>query len=139
MKEKRLGGPWYDKSGKYHSSTQVSPKINIFENSYFGKPYKTRDGRKALYLYDYKCWIENDKDYTEYYPDGKWFQANIEHCLDIISEWQESIDEKELDELAYEYVSKAPQSGEGYEYQGEWIWEDMVDAYKAGYRKAKEE
>ena len=24
---------------------------NIFENAYFGKPYKTRDGRKAIYHY----------------------------------------------------------------------------------------
>lgn len=23
---------------------------NIFENAYFGKPYKTRNGRKAIYL-----------------------------------------------------------------------------------------
>ena len=23
---------------------------NIFENAYFGKPYKTRDGRKAILL-----------------------------------------------------------------------------------------
>ena len=26
-------------------------KKNIFENAYFGKPYKTRDGRKAIYNY----------------------------------------------------------------------------------------
>lgn len=27
MKEKRLGGPWWDKDGNYHPTTQIVPNI----------------------------------------------------------------------------------------------------------------
>ncbi len=78
---------------------------NIFENAYFGKSYKTRDGKKAIY-------INNLSDYT-YHHQLALCNGDIEvydnfgtrsyggNGLDIVSEWQEEpITEEELDKLA---------------------------------------
>lgn len=113
---------------------------NIFENAYFGKPYKTRDGRKVLFLYydyetnphSYNCWVKG-VGHINYNIIGKPYDYPNDSCteLDIISEWQEEINEKELDKLAEEYVEQI----------------DFVDStvkyvckedFKAGYRKAME-
>lgn len=108
---------------------------NIFENAYFGKPYKTRDGRKALYLGKIKedtkplkhiLNIEGRgsiKDTSEFLNDGSAF--GIDSQFDIVSEWQEEINEVKLDKLARK------------EYPPRLTWDDRErDAYKKGYRKA---
>lgn len=74
--------------------------MNIFVNTYFGKPYKTRGGRKALYI------GEISRDITD--NPHKLILSEIEDIFvmddgrlsyikddsyDIVSEWQESIDE----------------------------------------------
>lgn len=83
---------------------------NIFKDAYFGKPYKTRDDRKALYhSYDdiypdnpYQThhnlileekdavrdtvWIWcNDYGHVEEHVEGEWL---YETNSDIISEWK---------------------------------------------------
>lgn len=90
---------------------------NIFENAFFGKVYKTRDGRKAIYLgsfYDdkhfpHKIAVENCGTYG--YPDDGTYIKEHDY-LDIVSEWSESIDEEkeqlkdELDALNMRYLSQ---------------------------------
>lgn len=111
---------------------------NIFENAYFGKAYKTRDGRLAIFL---RRQEPNSKYYlllTKADFDFKRITVNLngkcpyEKNNDIVSKWQESINNEELDRLANEYVRTQ-------------YTEDNVFAgycrrdFKAGYRKAKGE
>lgn len=119
---------------------------NIFENAYFGKPYKTRDGRKALYLDSFYrltgekhvLAIEHMEDNLLYvFSDGMYEPVGAiddrkENNNDIISEWQEEINEEELDKLAYDYCpeERTWATINGYKER---------DAFRAGYRKAKEE
>lgn len=110
---------------------------NIFENAYFGKPYKTRDGRKAIYIGESMV----DKGAVQLLHEGLlsiykvmrngqfWAIPNIESFNDIVSEWQEEIDEKKLDEIA---------SMEFYKDQTSCYNELDIykTAFKTGYRKA---
>ena len=74
-------------------------KENIFKDVYFGKPYKTRDGRKALYCFklttnSHALIVEGDKEvcYVRYdgLPDD-WDDSYMDEEYytdkDIISEW----------------------------------------------------
>lgn len=105
---------------------------NIFENAYFGKLYKTRDGRKAIYTI-MSCdshWLAiQDTSFTcEYNNQGK-LVSNIGNVMDIVSEWQEEIDEEELEKLADEeslWLADAPLQERRFK-----------EGYKAGYHKAK--
>ena len=124
----------------------------MFKNAYFGKPYKTRDGRKAIYhSYDNiypenpyqhhhnlilqkrdsergdSLWIwANDYGHTCEHIEGKWLE---ESNADIVSEWQEPIDEKKLDKDFDKFVN----SDEFRSLDTPYFY------FKAGYRKAKEE
>lgn len=123
---------------------------NIFENAYFGKSYKTRNGRKAIF---YKgvftrarkesnyvtLLLEEDNDLIQgfhtYKLDGT---AHDGHTyLDIISECQEKISDEELDRLALEYCNK--QWATNYKSLDE-ITDDLdlqaICDFKAGYREA---
>lgn len=114
---------------------------NLFKNSYLGKAYRTKDGRRVVieallpdtgvaYL------ISEDR------INDKSFGHNIhvyrldgisKDCpeLDIVSEWEEPIDEEELDDYAERYASSVAEC----EQHGEYI--DLKDIIKAVYRKAK--
>lgn len=67
---------------------------NIFKNSYFGKPYRTRDGRKALYLqsgFDNKHlhFLVIDKELiADCYTDSG-NERDGQYESDIVSEWTE--------------------------------------------------
>lgn len=118
---------------------------NIFENAYFGKAYKARDGRKAVYLKKGKSGkhaiiFENG---TTYYvnPDGCYY--NLEYFInpqdyitpgDIVSEWHEEINEEELDKLANEDAEKAYILKDS-NYN---LWYLVTETFKRGYRKAFE-
>lgn len=109
---------------------------NIFENAYFGKPYKTRGGDKALFQYKDTCQAHliTESEHIDVYLDGiidsRFFDAN----LDIISEWEEPINEEELDEITKAYL----QLNVLYRCdEDEQMFIDMIgEAHKAGYRKA---
>lgn len=129
---------------------------NIFENAYFGKPYKTRDGRKVLYhsynniypdnpyqnhhnlILEEKdgirdtVWIWcNDYGHVEEHVEGEWLN---ETNSDIISEWREEIDEEKLAHLSSIAVDEhVPECGDG-----QWTKHDLDAMYRKGYRKAKE-
>lgn len=81
---------------------------NIFENAYFGKAYRTKDGRKAVYLSAYKCNSDAEGEHvvhrlvTEHdgifvvHNDGSYAQNDIYSDWNVVSEWQEPIDEVKL-------------------------------------------
>lgn len=85
---------------------------NMFKNAYFGKAYKTRDNKKALflgkddYLPAYLLFVDDCMMLSDYDVNGVPLDINNMPCpksnLCIISEWQEEITEEELDKLAEE-------------------------------------
>lgn len=121
---------------------------NIFENAYFGKAYKTRDGRKAIYIKE--CFFcstdvllsyEGSSALHRVTENGQyWATPNSNSPDDIVSEWHEEINEEELDNLAEEYFLNTYNKG---------ITDPNLDIinekkyavadFKAGYRKAKGE
>lgn len=85
---------------------------NIFERACFGKPYRTRDGRKAIYFYQternkwHELIVEGETISLPYQDNGLAVGQhlnNSEWPEDIVSEWQDEISEEEyknkLDEL----------------------------------------
>lgn len=138
---------------------------SIFDNAYFGKPYRTRDGRKAIYhsydnIYpdnsyqhhhnlileekDYirdTIWIWcNDYGHIEEHIEGEWLN---ETNSDIVSEWQE-VNEEELEKYA-ESVSEVFWHDDIEIFNGNPLEEEIYyvcqKCYKAGiktgYHKAK--
>lgn len=106
---------------------------NIFKDAKFGDKFRTRDGRMAILLQTHNCAVIaiNFDSYAvthDYKMDG----TSVFNChdLDIVSKWQEPINEKELKELARHFaddemnISISERNGR---YAG----------YQAGYRKAK--
>ena len=84
--------------------------MNIFENAKFGDKFRTRDGRMAIYLgesHHQELAVHDGDDYYDVYKDYNsdgTYDANDMKILDIVSEWQEPIDEEELEKMAEEYV-----------------------------------
>lgn len=86
---------------------------NIFKNAYFGKPYKTKSGNKALYIGvdDYSpihlLFVDDWFSIYDYNSEGFALDNDsnpMSECeLNIVSEWQDEISEEEyknkLDEL----------------------------------------
>lgn len=116
---------------------------NIFKNAYFGKPYKTRGGDKALLIkiLSNGYYFLKEGCIQGYFADKNGCHNDVfgenNNMLDIISEWPEEINETELEELAereypYEYYTSLHGEGEA-EYKN-----DLREAFKNGYRKAKQ-
>ena len=74
-------------------------EINLFRNAPFGKLYKTRDGRKAVFVgRKSKCFyyliVEGSPKYQTYYEYGRRFEDNDTNELsdfDIVGNWDYSI------------------------------------------------
>ena len=90
---------------------------NIFEFACFGKQYKTRDGRKAIYqreVHDdmHTLMFEKDDGLVEYWSDGdvvyEHSGAREQQPDDIVAEWKDEISEQYLDKLADKYASTLP-------------------------------
>lgn len=100
---------------------------NIFENAYFDKPYKTRDGRKAIYTI-MSCdshWLAiQDTSFTWEYNDNGELVTRIDNAMDIVSEWDEEIDEKKLNKLAEESFYN----------EGWGVTDNPLDTYIDGYK-----
>lgn len=121
---------------------------NIFKNAKFGKPYKTRDGRKAIFYMrtDFGASLLTERYGLEHYH----FDGVIFNCIDerdnIVSEWQEEINEEELVRLSKQEqirlvsdngINMLSQRNKRHAYLLN-IYKLMGLMYKAGYRKAKE-
>lgn len=70
---------------------------NIFENAYFGKPYKMRNDKKAIFHRNAnnRTWYlicEEIHDRIPYDSNGI---CRGDSCYDIISEWEEEINQEE--------------------------------------------
>lgn len=116
---------------------------NIFEGAKFGDKFITKDSRVCSYVGIYQECVKypyftkhlvifENEICTEVYTEKGVGQHKFSgDNSDIVSRYQESIDEKKLDELARtEYQTKT------------WLefpTDDRVRYYKAGYRKAMEE
>lgn len=74
------------------------------------------------------------------------FELETTECdIDIVSEWTEPIDEKELDKLAKEYAQKElgysdiqMQDFDSWSTVAQAKFREVCEDFKAGYRKAKE-
>lgn len=108
---------------------------NIFKDAYFGKSYKTRDGRKAIYKEKdidkpgSYVWIEGRDGIFYIGKDGFYLDNKKESQWDIVSELEEEIDENHLDKLSKEYslwLADEPLQEQRY-----------IDGFKAGYKAAK--
>lgn len=116
---------------------------NIFENAYFGKAYKTRGGDKVILvtLLDNVAYLLSEEKIGKnslfgnhihsYRLDGICTEYQC-YVLDIVSEWQEEINEEELDKLANKSLEE---SGWG---DCDNSLDSYVDGFIAGYRKAME-
>lgn len=112
---------------------------NIFENAYFGKAYKTRDGSKAIFIckrtdnsvwdlnHPYACVVEGFGEIWNYFPNGQlYIGEKFITESDIVSEWQEPIDEEKLNKEFDNFVN----SNEFRSLDTPYFY------FKAGYRKA---
>lgn len=120
---------------------------NIFENAYFGKAYKTKDNTIVKFIIqrgedDFSIYIPKCKYSIEtthrYNSKGEFYLGDGEYghgALDVVSEWQEEINEEELDELAEDASYEAYQTDE---YDNASRWLGYYRGFKDGYRKAKE-
>lgn len=125
---------------------------NIFENAYLGKPYQTRDGRKALFQAVHNSEMDSSKKEYSFFTEDCAFHVNEEgkmdfqvdddvfayhEChpeLDIIGEWQ--ISEDEINSLAEEEYS-GPLNWPDEYHNGQYATE-LVDAYIKGFNKGLE-
>lgn len=127
---------------------------NIFEGAYFGKPYKTRGEKKAIYINIENSAFRKHKGKSHYLiiEDDPWCAQPYNVCgfiedetnfsndpRDIISEWAEEVDENELDRLAeefcdieYENPINVNKSQNGLELG----YSNLLNCYKAGYCQA---
>lgn len=85
---------------------------NLFKDAYFGKMYMTRDGRKAIYFFQngtskwHDLIVEGERISLPYQDSGLAVGKHLknpEWPEDIVSEWEESINEEDLDKLANNY------------------------------------
>ena len=126
--------------------------FNLFKNTYFGKLYKTKDGRKAVFLgwsdKKDKVFLYTQERDMEFYGeemynlDGTTYKGTTPH--DIISEWKEEINEDELDKLASErfceFVNASSSIGIPNDHFNTYVQDICIEFYKEGYKKkAKEE
>lgn len=123
---------------------------DLFKNAKFGDKFKTRDGRKAIYngrSIDRYWLIVEQHPWNLIGFDSCGRHSGLEEDIDIISEWQEPIDEEELDKMATKYSDD-----ELKEFENDYYWSTCADelvcsareegtykAFIAGYRKAKGE
>lgn len=106
---------------------------NMFKNAYFGKPYKTRDGEKAIYLredFKHHLYLENG-GIIDCNRDGT-FESVIGRIekLDIVSEWQEELTDDELAKLINETIKEKDKLSKHYEGLGLYYGYSYVDILK---------
>lgn len=117
---------------------------NIFENAKFGDKFVTREGKMAIYVAKhedrgYYSGVSTEISHTYalenrctvHWCNDNGINLSFIEDFDIVGRWKEPIDEDCLETLVACYEKE-----NGYY---EYCSEDIEEAYKAGYRKAKEE
>lgn len=116
----------------------MESNVNLFQSAYFGKAYKTRDGRKAIYIQENCCIVEGNLDVFSYFDDGH-FSIPLEGGdIDIVSEWTEPINEEELHKQSEEYAEQMMVThcaAHHIDTPNHIIKDALRIAYKAGYRQ----
>ena len=121
---------------------------NMFDGAEFRKVYMTRDGHKALYLTKesdiHKLCIDNgvvlyyngDGTYSCFNESDEFEPPKQYRDYDIVGEWNEPIDEKELHMLAEE---KNPYEFIGFceTFDADRLHLVFNEGFEMGYRKAK--
>lgn len=77
---------------------------NLFASAKFGDKFKTRDGRMAIYigrdhvddLFPMVLWVELENKYFKFQEDGSVSLSLPDRPIDIVSRWEEPIDEDNL-------------------------------------------
>lgn len=114
---------------------------NIFENAKFGDRFRTRDGQMVIYgkrsiFREELHWIHSKDNHTYRVYDDGYVSKDKEDDLDIVSLWQEPIDEKELEEMAlHDVIEYNKEIGNVMTPEQEFFYQE---GFNAGYRKAKE-
>lgn len=123
---------------------------NIFENAKFGDRFMTRDGRMAIFL----AHNEYNSD-TSFFITSDWDRNAIDRSPslltydghfskkedgDIVSEWDDPIDEEKLDKLLSEYCSTIPNEDYSHNKAERFFYINGIKkGFKTGYRAAKNE
>lgn len=107
---------------------------NIFKDAYFGKQYKLKNGKKAVYIdkkYYHYLIIEGRSIAFPYNTNGS---SHGYDELDAVSEWKEPINEEELDKMAIEECDKLLKD-EVFTYNGSEcvVLSDAEKCWKLGY------
>ena len=126
---------------RYHAD---EPNI-IFDGAKFGKAYKRRGGDKALFIccedkvigdVTVSCAKVYSQRDGEYYVclDGDARRGIPNDVYDIVGEWDESIDDDELNFMAFNYMVNLDEGG------GPGCYDDtsIEVAYKEGFRKCED-
>lgn len=103
----------------------------MFNTAYFGKAYKTRNGKKAIYVRDtnmHRVFVHELVLEDGNILCSKYGKVQVTDCdWDVVSEWSKPpIDEMELTELAF---------NEWYHNDNNTI-DSFQDGFVAGYRRA---
>lgn len=79
---------------------------NIFKDAYFGKEYRTRDDKKAIFHRNAndKVWYLIKEDIHERIPYNADGTCRGDNCHDVVAEWQEPVDVEELRKEIEEYA-----------------------------------
>lgn len=122
---------------------------DLFKSAYFGKPYQTRDGKKALLLAIHPSllspYIEDAhiELLIDNYPRSPTFTMcnSLGQCMDdyhpnesIVSEWKGQVSDGELNNLAEEAFKREIHNAHQAEANGECYGLDFESAYKLGFR-----
>lgn len=109
----------------------------LLDNASFGDMFINENHERCVYL---RMFISNG---VKYYMSNGRFEFSVNEygivdknlyplASDIVSEWQEPINDEELDRFARTYISK-----NSIPYEPLLTIGEQIEAYKAGYRKAK--
>lgn len=124
---------------------------NIFLGAKFGDEYRTRNGKKVYYQRNFLSHYIDPADGRSHYlslhtvmsdehiwaVDGNGIREDERRMgeeLDIVDRWEEPIDEEKLTKMANAYMLHPDRTIESYA-----LLTEMMEAFKDGYRKAKEE
>lgn len=112
---------------------------NIFENAKFGDRFRTRGSVVYPIIFlSQKDDVYRFMDVNEYVleykaPNETPIGYPRRNDLEVVGKWEEPVDEEKLTKMANAYMLHPDRTIESYA-----LLAEMMEAFKAGYRKAKE-
>lgn len=116
--------------------------VKIFENAKFGDKFRTRDGRRVLYLgkngddlFPHCVYVENEAITFWVQDDGSISLSLPDRPTDIVGKFEEPINKEEFDRLVAQLADKyCKEKGCGHINPND--WEIANDCIKIGYNEA---